>query len=502
MIKYVFIPLFFSSLFSQIFENQIINRIRQDITSREQLFSETNNYRNEDELLQFIESTMQTHLIPGLSISIVKDENIVWERHLGYANINDNIFVDENTMFILSSISKTVTATALMQLFEDEQFALNDDIDNYLPFNVNHPDYPLAPITVKMLLSHSSGIQDNWGVMTYYDGDPQLELSYYLNQYFTPGGEFYDSNLNFTNSMPGTNYRYTNNGAALIGLLVEQISGQPFNEYCNEKIFEPLLMDNAFWFLSEIDNLDQVASPYQVTGGVGNSCFVIGCGIYDQGNPCFCDSACVDYEDCCSDYEEVCGENGTGSSQGNLTEYENYGYSDYPSGQLRTTSNNLAKFMSAYMNDGIYNGVRILDSETIELIKTIHYPVVNSMQGLIWYYKNANGRELFGHNGGDVGSSTEMFISFSSNLGIVLLTNSSNYDAMIQIENAVFDFAEETDFIITGDINLDNVINIQDIILAVNLVLSNEYNSSADLNSDGEVNILDVVALVNIILRI
>jgi len=499
MNKYLIIILFLNNFLSANFDSQISNRIRYDFNLRVNHI-ERNSYNNEDELLQFIESTMQTHLIPGLSFSIVKDNNIVLEKQLGYANIDESILVDENTMFILSSISKTVTATALMQLFEDGQFGLDDHINNYLPFNVIHPNYPLVPITFKMLLSHLSGIQDNWNVMSYYNGDSDLELSYYLNQYFSPGGEFYSSNLNFSNLMPGTNYQYTNNGIALMGLLVEEISNQSFNDYCNENIFEPLAMENAFWFLSEIDNLNQVASPYQVTGGSGNTCNIIGCGIYDQSNPCFCDSACVDYGDCCSDYEEVCGQGGTGSSQGSLTEYEHYGYSDYPSGQLRTSSNNLARFLSAYMNDGTYNGASILDSETIELIKTVHYPQINSTQGLTWYYKNENGRTLFGHNGGDIGSSTDMFVSFSDNLGVVLLTNSNNYDAMIQIENAIFDFAEETIFITSGDINYDNFINVQDIVLLINLILFNEYNSLADLNADEIVNILDAIQLVNMIL--
>ena len=307
MNRYALIFLFFNGFLSQVFGNQISNRIHQDVIHREQLNLEINNHRDEDELIQFIESIMETHLIPGVSISIVKNGDIVWDKYFGYSNIDENIFVDENTMFILASISKTVTATALMQLFENGFFELDDDIDDYLPFNVYHPDYPLVPITFKMLLTHLSGIKDNWSVMTYYDGDPQLELSYYLNEYLAPGGEFYNSNLNFTNSMPGTNHTYTNNGAALIGLLVEEISNQPFNEYCSENIFAPLSMNNAFWFLSEIDNLDQVASPYQVTGGSGDSCFIIGCGIYDQSNPCFCDFACIDYGDCCSDYEDVCG---------------------------------------------------------------------------------------------------------------------------------------------------------------------------------------------------
>ena len=484
-------------LFGLIFSYEYLGN--QNDIFRENLILQENRYRDENELLEFVELILHTHLVPGLSISIVKDDAIVWEKQLGYANIADDILVDESTMFIISSISKTITVTALMQLYESGLFNLDDDINSYLPFNVIHPDYPLVPITFRMLLAHSSGIRDNWSIMTYYDGDSDLELSYYLNQYFSPGGDFYNTNLNFTDSMPGTGYDYSNNGAALVGLLVEEISDQSFNDYCIENIFEPLSMNNAFWFLSEINNLDQVALPYQNTGGSGNSCFEIGCGKNDPGN-CACDFYCVNWGDCCSDYDEVCGENGIGGNPENLIERENYGYADYPSGQLRTTSNNLAIFMGAYMNGGSYNGVRILESETIELIKTIQYPTINSKQGLIWKYKNDNGRLLFGHNGGDVGSSTDMFISFEDNIGIVLLTNSNNYNAMIQIERAIFNFAEETDFI-TGDINLDNVVNIADVVSMVGLILNSEYNDLSDLNSDGLVDVLDILQLVNIIVN-
>ena len=501
MKRFLLLFLICSNLFSQVLENQKLDRIQRNVLRTKSIFFEQDRYRDEDQLLQFIESTLDTYLIPGLSISVVKDESIVWEKHFGYANIEQNILVDENTMFILSSISKTVTATALLQLFEDNLFMLDDDIDDYLPFDVNHPDYPFVPITFKMLLSHTSGIQDNWSVMPYYDGDSELELSYYLSQYLIPGGEFYNANANFTNASPGTNYSYSNIGIALIGLLVEQISNQSFNEYCIENIFDPLNMNNAFWFLSEIENLDQVALPYQLTSGNGNSCFEIGCGVYNQDNPCFCDLACIDYGDCCFDYDDVCGEGGTGSNPGNLTEYENYGYSDYPSGQLRITSNDLAKFMSAYMGQGVYDGVRILEPETIELIKTVHYPDVNLNQGLTWYYKNQNDRILFGHNGGDIGSLTEMFISFSDSLGVVLLTNSSNYWPLIEIENAVLSFAEENNFIESGDVNSDSNINIQDIVLVINLILNSEYEYLADLNLDNVVDVLDIVQLVNLILN-
>ena len=484
-----------------IFPNDL-NRIRMESLDYRDSDLVVNNSRDEQQLLEFIESTMTTHLIPGLSISIVKDDDIVWDKYFGYSDLENELMVGENTVFILSSVSKTVTATALMQLFEDGLFLLDDDIDNYLPFNVNHPDYQFTPITFKMLLSHTSGIKDNWNVMPYYDGDSEFELNYYLEEYLTLGGEFYGSNSNFTNYMPGENYSYSNIGAALIGLLVEEISGQPFNEYCNQNIFNPLGMDNAFWLLSEIEDLSQVALPYQLSGGNGDTCYEIGCGVYNSSNPCFCDPQCIYYDDCCSDYDEVCGENGTGSDSTNLQAQYHYGYSDYPSGQLRTTSNNLAKLMSAYINDGIYNGTRILEPETVNLIKTIHYPFIDSDQGLIWYYKNQNGRALFGHNGGDLGSLTEMFISFQNNIGVILLSNSSNYNAMIQIENELFNFAEETSFGMVGDINSDGNIDILDVILLINIILGiDPFNNSADINQDDIINILDVVQLVNIILN-
>ena len=94
-----------------------------------------------------------------------------------------------------------------------------------------------------------------------------------------------------------------------------------------------------------------------------------------------------------------------------------------------------------------------------------------------------------------------MFLSFTNNLGVVILSNSSNYSAIIQIEDAIFNFAQENEFSITGDINLDNLINIQDIVLTVNLVLNNQYSDLADLNADNAVDILDIVQLVTIILN-
>ena len=157
--------------------------------------------------------------------------------------------------------------------------------------------------------------------------------------------------------------------------------------------------------------------------------------------------------------------------------------------------------MAAYINYGEYNGIRVLETETVELIKTIQNPSLDSQQALIWYYKNQDNRLLFGHNGGDIGSLTELFISVADDIGVIVLCNTSNYSAIIDIENALFDFAEETMFSQLGDINQDSFINIQDIILLINIVLDNGYNNLADINSDNIINIQDIVLAVNLILN-
>ena len=128
--------LFLCSLCFQILNANLLNRESKNFFIRDD-YHRQENFRNEEELIEFIESIIQTHMIPGLSIAIVKNNSIVWENYFGYSNLNESILVDEDSMFILSSISKTITATALLQLYEDGLINLDDNINDYLSFNVD-----------------------------------------------------------------------------------------------------------------------------------------------------------------------------------------------------------------------------------------------------------------------------------------------------------------------------------------------------------------------------
>jgi CubicO group peptidase (beta-lactamase class C family) len=157
------------------------------------------------EVDSFILSTMDTYHIQGVAAAVAKDGRIVWTGSYGYAIIDQDVRVADTTLFMLASISKTFTGAALLQLWEAGLFDLDDDINDYLPFAVFNPNHPDSVITFRMLLTHTSSLRDNWNVMyaVYVYGDSPIPLGEYVEQYFTPGGEYYSASANFYTWAPG-----------------------------------------------------------------------------------------------------------------------------------------------------------------------------------------------------------------------------------------------------------------------------------------------------------
>ncbi len=325
-------------------------------------------------------SHMESKRVSGLAAVIISEEGIIWEGYYGLADREDSMPVTDSTIFMLASISKTITSTALLQVWEDGFFNLDDPINDYLPFIVANPNYPDDPITFRHLLTHTSSIRDNWTVMEslYVMGDSPIPLGEFMEDYLSATGEYYSPTNNFYNQPPETNYHYSNIGAALCAYLVEAISGQPFNEFCNTRIFDAICMENTGWFLSEL-NEELIARPYIFVGGE----------YLDQGL---------------------------------------YGYPDYPDGQLRTTARSLSKLLYTHMTNGTLDGTELLEASTLDSIYTIQYPAIDDEQGLMWYTWNRSGVDLWGHNGGDIGVSTDMYFDPVSKKGYVILSNGSAFN--------------------------------------------------------------------------
>jgi len=176
----------------------------------------------------FITQVMNTYDIPGLASCVIKEGEIIYKGSFGYADIANNITVSNSTLFRLASVSKTIVGTALMQLWEKNLFDLDDDINTYLPaeLQVHNPLFPNDSITFRMILSHVSSINDNWGILAplYVNGDSPIALDSFLVNYLVPGGIFYSGN-NYNSFAPATQTEYCNVAAALAAHLVESITG-------------------------------------------------------------------------------------------------------------------------------------------------------------------------------------------------------------------------------------------------------------------------------------
>jgi len=349
-----------------------------------------------DELDQYILEEMEQTHIPGLAASVVVDGEIVWSRGYGWADIDAERAVTPDTEFMLASVSKTITAVALMHLFDTGAFSLDDDVDDYLTFAVDHPTAPEVPITFRQLLTHTSSIRDNWNVMgsLYVDGDSPIPLGEFLEDFLSPGGAYYDADANYYKLPPGSVYRYSNIGASLAGYLVEAISGTPFDQYCEQHVFGPLQMDGAGWHLADVD-VDQLAVPYSWAGSQYNA-------------------------------------------------HEHYGYPDYPDGALRCDVDELSNFLIHFIEDGSFGAETILEPATVAEMKTVQYPKIDAWQGLIWYYTTIGGDEVLGHNGGDDGVSTDMYYRTDDEVGVIVLTNGDSVEgggAMVRIQERLYDEA-------------------------------------------------------------
>jgi CubicO group peptidase (beta-lactamase class C family) len=337
-----------------------------------------------DCLNSFIKQEMESRRIPGLSASIIKNGEIIWLNSFGYANITTRTKVSDETIFMVASISKPVVATAIMQLYEKQQLDLDDNINDYLPFQVINPNYPNEHITFRMLLAHTSGMNDDDGDEVYSWGkDSPIALGDFLRSFFVPGGEHY-SVENFHKSRPGTYWDYSNVSFALLGYLVENITGKPFNEYCKENIFIPLGMTSTAWKLEDID-IRRKAIHYNIDN-VG------------------------------------------------WRMYQHFTSADYPARQLMTTINDISNFLLAYMQGGTFNDRQLLLSSTIELMKERQFTEVQNAFGLGWYYDSRIGQELFGHIGTEMGVSTAMFFNPETNIGAIILSNGGGINLLPILE--------------------------------------------------------------------
>jgi CubicO group peptidase (beta-lactamase class C family) len=326
--------------------------------------------RDVEQLESFVDGVMYTSMqnqhVAGAVVSVVADGEMLFAKGYGYSDLEQQVPVDPaRTLFRIASISKLLTWTALMQLWEQGQLDLHTDINEYLD-GIEIPATFDQPITVAHLMSHTPGLEDH--VIKLFSRD-QADMRPFL--------ELLNEQLPRRMRPPGDLASYSNHGTALGALIVEQVSGVPWADYIETNVLRPLGME--FTSIRQplpADLADHMSQGYRWQAG------------RYQLQP----------------FEFV-----------PLT----------PAGGASASASDMSRLLLAYLNDGQLDGVRILQPATAARMRESLYQSDPRLSSALhgFYESNRNGQRIFGHGGDTIWFHSEFMLMPQSNLGVFISTN-------------------------------------------------------------------------------
>lgn len=179
-----------------------------------------------------------TDKTPGCAVGLGKDGRALYTHGYGMANLEYNVPITESTVLESGSVAKQFTASAIVLLAQDGKLSLDDDIRKYLP---EVPDFGGQKITIRNLLTHTSGLRDQWGLLGIEGLGPGSQVH---SPATTLDLVVHQKMLNFP---PGSEYLYSNTGYALAGIIVQRVSGKTLDAFTQERLFRPLGMTHTRW---------------------------------------------------------------------------------------------------------------------------------------------------------------------------------------------------------------------------------------------------------------
>ncbi|WP_233509383.1 serine hydrolase domain-containing protein [Pedobacter chinensis] len=323
-------------------------------------------------------AVMQKFNAVGASVAVVKKGKIIYTHSFGLKDLERNIPLTDQDIFRIASISKSFSATSIMQLVEAGKLSLDNDFGDLVGFKIRNPKYPDQKITLRMALSHTSSLNDSQGYLN-------LDL---INP---------DKNPNwakcYNDYLPGTKFDYCNLNFNLIGTIIEKKSGERFDDYVKNHVLKPLGLYGGYC----IDSLDSTrfVKLYE----------------YNPNDRKFTPSPTA--------YAP------------RRTEIQHYvmGYSTpifSPTGGMKISATDLARYMIMHMNYGKSNGVKIISKKSAKLMQT----AVTNDEGYGFAIRSADnlipGVKLKGHTGSAYGLYSTMFFNPKEKFGIVIITNGIN----------------------------------------------------------------------------
>lgn len=318
--------------------------------------------------------------IAGAVVVVVGNGEVVLQKGYGFADVEEGTPVDPaTTLFRPGSVSKLFTWTAVMQLVEDGKLDLDTDISEYLDFEI--PEGPRGePITLRDIMTHTAGFEERLKALIFEDEEALQPLGESLASW-VPARIF----------PVGTTPAYSNYATGVAGYIVERVSGQPFAEYIDTHIFEPLGMTNATFRQPLPERFEeQMSAGYDTAWGDAKA--------FELVNPA-------------------------------------------PAGSLSASGAAMAKFMLAHLQQGSYDGAQILKPQTArEMHRTMltMMPPLNRM-ALGFYEADVNGRNVIAHGGDTQWFHSDLNLFIDDGVGLFLSMNSAGRNgATSKIRSALY----------------------------------------------------------------
>ena len=322
-----------------------------------------------------IQKIMKENPVMGLSVAVVKNNQFIYTHSFGLKDAETNTPLTNENIFRIASISKSFSATAIMQLVEAKKVNLDQDVSELIGFKVRNPKFPETVITLRLMLSHLSSINDSQGYFSLDSINPARSANWYkcYNSY-----------------EPGKRYEYCNFNFNMIGTIIEKVSGERFDAYIQNHILNPLQLYGGYY----VNGLDKskFATIYEYQPDAAK--FVVSPNAYAP----------------------------------RTTEVAAYqmGYSApifSPTGGMKISAKDLATYMMMHANYGKYNGVRIFSKKSSKIMQTAVTSIEPYGFALEAPGKIIDEKEMIGHTGSAYGLFSAMFFNPQEKFGIVVISN-------------------------------------------------------------------------------
>jgi len=317
-------------------------------------------------LERFISAELRSRKHPGSSVSIVVGDELVWARGFGFANVEEEVPASPETVYGCASVTKTVVTTGFLQLWEKGLFGLDDPVNDHLDMKIR-TEFDTEP-SIRNLLTHYSGMPTRVPPLLLRKEDA-LTLTEHIRDAAR------------TVQPPGKSWAYCNTGYTIIGHLIELFTGSSYDEYLKRNVLGPLEMNSSDFEVTQSPQ-GLLAKGYKRAGGpenprIPNEPYIL--GTYPQD----------------------------------------------PAGSLYSNVIDLAHFVIANLNGGVYKGKRILKEETVDEFHRLQAAPGESRSGmaLTWFRNVHDSRVMLSHTGGLPDYANHVALYPELNIGVCWLSN-------------------------------------------------------------------------------